>query len=784
VLLKNSYFYLDINPKRGSFDLLPQDKSFPAVIGSTFAVHYSQDHSRKVETFSLFKLLNPIKKVRSKEHGEMQAMNFTIHTEDSPLEYLLTFALTEKHPLFLWKILIRNLSSEPIHIDKIEMLRVGAKEFEGSQLKFPQAKKSDLAFYSNGWQSWTYSGVYAAYQAARRTRLGPFQLPENTNPTTPVSRQKGHFSSDFFGFIGDRISRKGLIAGFLSQKQHYGVIETILTGQPVLKVWASGDHTRLNPNTTMATDWAVLAPFSMDEVYPLDDYLEAVAREHHLKNFGKLSVGWCSWYQFYSKVTADQIKDNLVALKKIDNQLPLKLFQIDDGYQSQVGDWLTFRDTFPDGIESLVKEIKKAGYQPGIWIAPFIVHPQSDLKKNHPDWLLRKESGGLVNSGFAWNTFNSSLDLTNPHALQYASEVVHTVAHRWKFPYIKLDFLYAAVRPGKYKNDTMTRAQVLRMGLEKLREAAGKETLLLGCGLPLGSGIGIVSAMRIGPDVLENWYPKYFGISSIFRDEPYMPAARNSIQNILTRSFMHRKWWINDPDCLLVRPTSDLTLEEVQSLATVIAMTGGNILLSDDLPQLPAERIKLVASLLPPIDQRPWVIDWFDASTPSRLRLDLKNSTGEWQVLARFNWADKPQKMEIYPSDFKLPSGSYWVRSFWKKETHLAGKDEPLFSGEVVAHEVVLLTVRPIVPGKTQYLGSDLHISQGLEVKEWKANKTEIVLTIALGRDAQGGIELALPHPPRIAYSQDKKIQWEESAPGCYRFTLTVKDTNILKIEY
>ena len=782
--LHNSYFHLDIDPKHGSFDLLLRDKSFPVIIGSTLAVYYSQNHTRKVETLSQFNLLNPVKEIRSKEQGKMQAISFTGCAEDSPLECRLTFVLAENHPLFLWKMEIRNNSSVPIYIDKIEMLKPGDKNDKGSHLKFPHTENSDLAFYSNGWQSWMYSGVYSTNQTARRTRLGPFQLPENINPTTPISRKKGHFFSDFFGFIGDRTSRKGLIVGFLSQKQHYGVVETILTGQPVLRVWASGDHTRLNPESTMETDWAVLAPFSMDEVNPLDDYLDAVAREHNLKDFGKLTVGWCSWYQFYSKVTADQIKTNLTALKKIDNQLPLKMFQIDDGYQSQVGDWLTFRDTFPDGIETLVKEIKKAGYQPGIWIAPFIVHPQSDLRKKHPDWLLRKESGSLVNSGFAWNTFNSSLDLTNPQALQYAVKVVHTAAHQWKFPYIKLDFLYAAVRSGKYQDDTKTRAQVLRMGLEKLREAAGDETLLLGCGLPLGSGIGLVSAMRIGPDVFESWYPKWFGLSSIFRKEPYMPAARNSIQNILTRSFMHRKWWINDPDCLLVRPTTDLTLEEVQSLATAVGMTGGNILLSDDLSQLPAERIKLAASLLPPTDQRPCVIDWFDADTPTRLRLDLKNSTGKWQVLALFNWADKPQKIEIHPSNFKLPAGRYWVRSFWKKETRLADKGQSLFSGEVVAHGVVLLAVRPVVKGKVQYLGSDLHISQGLEVKEWKVNRTGVILTIELGRDAQGEIELTLPYPPRKAHCNKKEIQWVESQPGCYRFILTIKNTNILKIEY
>ncbi len=782
--LNNSFFQLDFNLKQGSFDLHPLDRSFPKVIGASLAIHYSQNDRRKVEALCLFDRSNPKKSVILKEHGKLQAAYFNSRSQNSPVECQLTFTLAEKHPLFLWKIEIKNISSAPIFIDKIELLKVGAKNSPNSQLKFPRLDRSDLAFYSNGWQSWMYSGVYSKHQFARRTRLGPFQLPENTNSTTPVSHRKGHFSSDFFGLIGDRVSRKGFITGFLSQKQHYGVVETVLMGRPELKVWACGDHTRLDPSSSMQTDWAVIAPFSMDEINPLDVYLDAVAHEHHLKDFGKLSVGWCSWYQFYSKVTAEQIKTNLTALKKIDDQLPLKLFQIDDGYQSQVGDWLTFRDTFPDGIENLVKEIKKAGYQPGIWIAPFIVHPRSELKKNHPEWLLRKASGGLVNAGFAWDTFNSSLDLTNPQALEYAAKVVHTAAHQWKFPYIKLDFLFAAARPGKYQDDSLTRAQVLRRGLLKLKESAGDETLLLGCGLPLGSGIGIVSAMRIGPDVLENWYPSYFSLSAIFHNEPYMPSARNSIQNILTRSFMHRKWWINDPDCLLVRPTSNLTLEEVQTLATVIGMTGGNILLSDDLPQLPAERIKLAATLLPPIDQRPQVLDWFDVETPTRLRLDLKNSSGEWHILARFNWADRLQKMEIQPADFKLPSGKYWVRSFWKKESVIAGKGEPLFCGDVAPHGSVLLAVRPATPGSAQYLGSDLHISQGLEVREWKTGKTGILLTIVLGREAQGEIEIALPRPPQRARNNDQVIHWVESLPGCYRFALTIKNNNTIKIKY
>src|SRR5260370_30206477 len=49
-------------------------------------------------------------------------------------------------------------------------------------------------------------------------------------------------------------------------------------------------------------------------------------------------TGWCSWYCFGPRVTAQQVLDNL---DKIAKDIPrLKYVQIDDGYQPAMGDWL------------------------------------------------------------------------------------------------------------------------------------------------------------------------------------------------------------------------------------------------------------------------------------------------------------------------------------------------------------------------------------------------------------------------------------------------------------
>ena len=49
------------------------------------------------------------------------------------------------------------------------------------------------------------------------------------------------------------------------------------------------------------------------------------------------------------------------------------MFQIDDGWEPKVGDWLeTDAQKFPHGLKGMVEEIHAAGFQAGLWLAPFL----------------------------------------------------------------------------------------------------------------------------------------------------------------------------------------------------------------------------------------------------------------------------------------------------------------------------------------------------------------------------------------------------------------------------
>ncbi len=815
--LENAYLRLTLDPVRSTWSLISQGVQRPSVSDISLRLSYRQGRFRHhfMGDWSSAEVTE-IESLPS-AHGTLQQRHLHLGPDPNDLYCRITFAMPKGRTLLLWKVQLENQGEVPLRVERIELFRAGPK---GGEIHFTGKSRvanssapeiRNLGFFSNGWQSWSYCGAYSTSDHYRRSRLGPIRVPMEANPGTPRPNRAGDFASDMFGVLGDRELRTGILLGFLSQRQHFGSLEARLsTHQPLLNLWANGDDALLLPEASLSTDWACLSFVNLDDSSPLSPYLNAVAREHGLDptqagqaTARRISTGWCSWYQFSSQqlkgdVTAKDVRENLQAIVDQQPELPLQVVQIDDGYETRAGDWSHFTPGFPQGVAPLAKEIQGQGLTAGLWLAPYIVHPNAGLAKIHPDWLLRGRFNRPVNAGFMWNAFNTALDLTHPEALEYTREVVETAVHKWGFPYLKLDFLYAAALPGRYRDQTRTRAQVLRTGLEALRNAAGEEAYLLGCSCPLGSAIGLVDAMRISADTGQDWYANFNGFELIFKGEASLPSARNALHNTLTRAPFHRRWWANDPDCLQLRKTSRLSLAEVRSVATAIALSGGSLMLSDDLPALSKERLHIAKVLLPLIDKTPQVVDWFDASSPRRVRLDLDNSTGKWHLLAFFNWEDQPQDLKLALADFGIhpATGSpclYFARPFWGIESAYIppafSETLPVPDGEwalpgIPAHGVALLAVRRVSPEAPAYLGSDLHISQGLEVSAWEPASDGLSLQLQRPARAQGHLELSLPAPPQRAYLNEQPLVWNTHHEHIHRFLVDFHQTARLKIEW
>jgi alpha-galactosidase len=294
--------------------------------------------------------------------------------------------------------------------------------------------------------------------------------------------------------------------------------------------------------------------------------------------------------------------------------------------------------------------------------------------------------------------------------------------------------------------------------------------------------LGLIDANRIGADVSGDWRPNFGGVGFLFKNEPAMPSARNSIRNILTRASLHQLWWINDPDCLLIRPDTRLTLDEVRSLASVIALTGGSLLVSDDLPKLPAERLRIAEVLLPVIGERARVLDWFDAEMPELLRLDRVDAVGERHLLAKFNWSDSPVTFELTPEIFKLPPGNYWAGEFWSGKIAQVSGESPM-RVTLPAHGCAVFTLQLANTEEPVYIGSDLHISQGIEIVEWHFSAEVLTTTIRLPRKTAGRIIVHLPKTPRTCRVNGLLVEVKELGDTLWEIPVEVDGFAHIEIE-
>lgn len=782
--LANHFFHLAIDPQQCTFSITSQADQDIRIQNARIGVTFTR--KRKICELpgaSRQEFACHHGEIKESKHGKMQTVVLTRGFQEQNVRMQITFALPEKYPLVLWKINLQNLSSGPIRMRKFDVAAIQPRS--RGEIKFGTAKNAaQPAFYANGWQSWTYTATYGADEPMRRSMFTAVQGSQWYSQNIPIPRKAGLFISEFFGVAGDRSSRKGWLMGFLSQKQQFGIINADLRAKPKIKVWASADGALIKPQQSMETDWAVMTPIQVDEADPMGEFLDAVARENDVHLDKPKPTGWCSWYEFYTHIDDRKISENLKAVKQLSDSLPMDLIQIDDGYEAQIGDWLTCKPKFAGGMKPHADAIREAGLTPGLWQAPLIVHPKSQLMKDHPDWILRKAGGQPTNSGFNWNAITTALDLTHREALDHVRKVIKTAVQDWGFDYLKLDFLYAGALDGRHKDATKTRAQVMRSAMEAIREAAGKEVFLLGCGAPIGSSLGLVDGMRIGEDVLDYWLTTLFGMKTILKNEPHAPAVRNAVQNTLSRAMMHNKWWINDPDTLLVRKTSHLTLAEIHSLASVIALSGGMLMLSDDLTKVSEERLKIAQQLMPQMDQRPWVLDWFDQQMPGKLRLDLEGAEGDWHLISISNWGDHGKDITLDLKEYQLPAGKYWARSFWDQKTYQIDEDGILPLKGVPAHGTVVLALRRKEEGKVQYLGSDLHISQGQEINNWKTKGKKLEIEFALPRKADGQVEFYLPEKPKCITFNGVYCPIDEVSDGRLTLPVTLHGKAKMEMEF
>jgi hypothetical protein len=646
--------------------------------------------------------------------GPGRRMTVDCRDRDRRLDLRVEVVVYDRLPMLTIEMQCTNVSSADVVVESLEPIRVLASE--GGALRVPGV----ALCVTNGEMFYDAGRVHAFAQdppAALRPPVKGVRLVNESiasgKPTVASWWNVGLFS---------RYDGEAVVLGYLESTLALGLVLVARTAEGEVAFLGESVYAppmTLLPGKSIGSNRLVLnvaaTPYAA-----LEQHADAVGTVQGARTRSVVN-GWCSWFYTLDRVTEDEVLLNTAFAANHLRPFGLEYVQIDDGYQRTFGDW-EGNERFPHGMQWLAERIKASGFKPGLWIAPYVISEHSEVFRRHPDWLVRRRDGSLQRVG-NWDDESSPaakgevvkrycLDITHPGAADWLRNLFETIARRWGYEMIKIDFVaWSILAAQRYHDPTVSAAEVYRRGLAIMRAAVGDDCHILDCG-PANTAVGLIDSMRVEADINYGYaaaaWKQYF-------EDPACSAAAGA-----KRYYFHRRTWVNDVDHVCI---DLLTVDQAQAAATLVALSGGNTISGDRLVDLDSAKLEILKKIVPSFGEAAVPVDLLDADIPTTFVLRVERSFASWSIVALFN----PKLDAAVDRRFSLsrlgldPAKTYIAFDFWRQR--LVGKIANELALRIEPGSVTLLALHAAA-GVPQLLSTSRHVTQGaveLDDVHWNA---------------------------------------------------------------
>ena len=343
-----------------------------------------------------------VKRHNDSRQGDGAAI--TLLSQDKKIELTIQFLLYPDLPVVRKNLEIKNLSSKTAMVESVDV------------------EKFDVTGYSASTFSWV------CHDYGRRRSIGPY----NGN------------MQDALVTVHNSDWEQGIVIG----NEASGVLKHTAVFWEELAISSGLTHKNavypfrkyLQPSEVFVTPQVFTMVYNNHK--DPDGILNTAVPDFLRKHMGirlselqqKPTFVYNTWVPF-----AKNINEVLVMeLAKSAADAGMKEFIIDDGWQSNYGDWMIDKEKFPNGLKPVFDYIKSLGMKPGIWVSVGSAASTSKVYKAHPEWFVQDINGAPFNLHVQDTTMFTACFSTGWY--HYIKEVLQKLSLEYGLEYLKLDF--------------------------------------------------------------------------------------------------------------------------------------------------------------------------------------------------------------------------------------------------------------------------------------------------------------------------------------------------------
>jgi alpha-galactosidase len=364
--------------------------------------------------------------------GGVARLELTVALEGHPLEVTVHTEVPEGLAVARRWATVRNVGAAPVLLHRLSSLRLSVR---------PGYADLDLYWievFSHDNRLWRQSTVHQERITAnvRRTLLsGAYSRPHD-----------GSNGAVAWSALRDPVLDEGL---FLAPEWS-GVFDTEIgdfrEGAGVFGVRAGfsdeGDYARmLAPGEIFATPKVLLGFFTGD-VEEAGRTTRTVAEQLFglpwPEGRAPIFMGydtWCNWQEWGGLSTNHLRPEGLDTQIERAAGVGAELFILDYDWFPRMGDWWSDPQRFPEGVETISAQVKAAGMKFGLWMGLGQVHQDSQVAREHPEWLVTQD-GAAITGGWGLRALCLAYPPCRDWVLEQASRVIEQYGVEW----LKHDF--------------------------------------------------------------------------------------------------------------------------------------------------------------------------------------------------------------------------------------------------------------------------------------------------------------------------------------------------------